>query len=94
MTLGWNFGDGHLHHESLVRNVQDVASFDEGELIVLMVEPQALGGYEIPFRAVDAATGERLRGFVQVSDLESIQPWESLDDSKLHLTGAASCDVT
>ena len=30
--------------------------------MVLMAEPQALGGSEIPFRALDAATGEGYAG--------------------------------
>lgn len=89
MTLGWNFGDGHLHHEALLEKVQSVAEFDEDELVVLMVEPQALGGGKIPFRIVDAATGERWRGHVDVSALQAIQPWETLEDRELHLSERA-----
>ena len=85
MTLGWNFGDGHLHHEPLLRKIQDALNFEEGELIVLMVEPQALGGKDIDFRLVDAARGERFRGKVQVSDLEGLQPWEKLSDDQLQI---------
>ena len=64
MTLGWNFGDGHLHHEGLVNAIQSKVNFSPSELTVIMVEPQALGGREIRFRVVDAALGEQRRGSV------------------------------
>ena len=64
MTLGWNFGDGHLHHEGLVNAIQSKVNFSPSELIVIMVEPQSLGGREIRFRVVDAALGEQRRGSV------------------------------
>jgi hypothetical protein len=44
MVLGWNFGDGHLHREELLRAVQRQCDFDEGELRCIMVESQPLGG--------------------------------------------------
>src|SRR5205814_228585 len=40
MVLGWNFGDGHLHREQLLRSVQEQCSFEEGELRCIMVEAQ------------------------------------------------------
>ena len=78
MTLGWNFGDGHLHHEGLVNALQSKVHFSPSELTVIMVEPQSLGGQEIRFRVVDAALGEQRRGSVSLSSLLAIKPSEFL----------------
>ncbi|HVU01389.1 MAG TPA: DUF3556 domain-containing protein, partial [Polyangiaceae bacterium] len=32
MVLGWNFGDGHLHGEQLLRAMQEQCGFEEGEV--------------------------------------------------------------
>lgn len=32
LVLGWNFGEGHLHNEQLLRSVQAQCQFEEGEL--------------------------------------------------------------
>jgi hypothetical protein len=34
LVLGWNFGDGHLHREPLLRAIQDQCGFEEGEIDV------------------------------------------------------------
>ena len=85
MTLGWNFGDGHLHHEPLLTKIQDVLKFDEGDLVVVMVEPQSLAGTTMSFRVVDAALGERFRGSVDIATLEKLQPWESLPAEEIRV---------
>src|SRR5207249_8439222 len=43
MVLGWNFGDGHLHREELLRAVQEQCGFEEGELRCIFVESQPPG---------------------------------------------------
>ncbi len=85
MTLGWNFGDGHLHHESLLESIQKRVDFAPSELCVVMVEPQALGDSEITFRVVDAALGELRRGRVSVAALQAIKPSEFLPDGAITL---------
>jgi hypothetical protein len=40
---GWNFGDGHFHHEQLIEAVQELCHFREGDVRVVVLEtPQAL----------------------------------------------------
>lgn len=85
MTLGWNFGDGHLHHEELIESVQRVCGFEPEELFVICVEPQALGGDTLSYRVMDAAKGELLSGKVRIKDLEATQPWEILNDERMGL---------
>jgi hypothetical protein len=75
MVLGWNFGDGHLHHEQLLAAVQEQCGFEEGELRCVFVEGQPLGRGALAWRIVDAKTGLRERGELAVSDLLRRQPW-------------------
>jgi hypothetical protein len=75
MVLGWNFGDGHLHGEQLLRAVQEQCSFDEGELRCIMVESQPLGQSTLHYRILDAKTGELEAGHVAIASLRARQPW-------------------
>jgi len=75
LVLGWNFGDGHLHDEQLLRAVQAQCSFEEGELRCVMVEAQALGGKTLHYRIHDAKTGLLEEGHAAVADLRALQPW-------------------
>lgn len=75
LVLGWNFGDGHLHREPLLRAVQAQCGFEPGELRCVFVEAQPLGRSTLAYRIVDAATGERERGELDVADLRARQPW-------------------
>jgi hypothetical protein len=75
MVLGWNFGDGHLHSEQLLRAVQAQCGFAPGELRCIMVEAQALGGSTLHYRVHDAASGLIEDGRAQVSELRELQPW-------------------
>jgi hypothetical protein len=75
MVLGWNFGDGHLHREQLLRAVQRQCEFEEGELRVIMVESQPLGGASLAYRIHDARAGLLERGDVDVNELREQQPW-------------------
>ena len=77
LTLGWNFGEGHLHHEQLLRSIQAQCGFEAGELRCIFVESQPLGGSTLAYRIVDAKTGEVERGALPVSELRSRQPWEA-----------------
>jgi hypothetical protein len=75
LALGWNFGEGHLHHEQLLAAIQRQCGFEPGELRCIFVESQALGGRTIAYRIVDAATGLIERGELPVAELRTRQAW-------------------
>lgn len=76
IVLGYNFGDGHLHNEKLVRIVQEQCGFEAGELRCVFVEAQPLGRQTLAWRIVDAKTGLLEKGTVSAQDLLARQPWE------------------
>jgi hypothetical protein len=76
LVLGWNFGDGHLHDEKLLRAIQPTCGFEPGELRCIFLEAQPLGGRSQPYRIVDAATGPIEAGELPISELRAHQPWE------------------
>ena len=78
VVLGWNFGDGHLHDESLLAAIKRRCHFEAGELRVIMLEAQPIHRQRQRYRIIDAATGLVERGHVAVADMASRQPW--LDD--------------
>jgi hypothetical protein len=75
LVLGWNFGDGHLHREELLRAVQHQCDFEEGELRCIMVEAQPLFKGTLHYRIHDAKTGLLSEGHASVASLRSRQPW-------------------
>lgn len=75
-AIGWNFGDGHLHHEGLLAAVQERCSYAPGELRVIMFESQPIGRPVQAYRIVDAATGLVETGEADVGDMISRQPWQ------------------
>jgi hypothetical protein len=75
MVLGWNFGDGHLHREPLLRAVQDQCGFVPGELRCIFVEGQPLGRATMAYRIHDAATGLVEAGTLDVREMRKRQPW-------------------
>jgi hypothetical protein len=77
MVLGWNFGDGHLHDERLLRAIQSQCGFDEGELRCVFVESQPLGADTMDWRICDAKTGEIEHGTMHVSEMRQRQPWQA-----------------
>jgi len=80
MVIGWNFGDGHLHDESLLRAVQERCGYAEGDLRVVILESQPIHRQCQHYRIVDAATGLIEEGYVDVADMVSRQPWLDGDD--------------
>jgi hypothetical protein len=78
VVLGWNFGDGHLHNEQLVEALQERCHFAPGDLRVVMLEAQPLQRQVQRYRLVDACTGELERGEVDVAQMLSHQPWETI----------------
>jgi hypothetical protein len=77
LVLGWNFGDGHLHDEPLLRSVQQQCGFDEGELRCIFVESQPFGRPTLDYRIVDAKSGLLQAGALDVRALGRRQPWEA-----------------
>jgi hypothetical protein len=77
LVLGWNFGDGHLHQEQLLRAVQEQCEFEAGELRCLFIESQPLGRGTQAWRIHDAKTGLLESGEIDVAEMRSRQPWAS-----------------
>jgi len=75
LALGWNFGDGHLHNEQLLRALQAQCGFEAGELRCIMVESQPLGQDTLHYRVLDAKTGLIEEGHASIPELRKTQPW-------------------
>ena len=73
--LGWNFGDGHLNGEQLLRAVQPICGFEEGELRVISVESQPLFDPTMHWQVFDAATGKIAEGKTELLDYVDHQAW-------------------
>jgi hypothetical protein len=74
--LGWNFGEGHLHHEQLIAVVQERCRFRPGQLRCVLLEAQPARDPAMRWRIVDAASGELASGHVRVDVLLARQPWD------------------
>ncbi len=75
-AIGWNFGDGHMHNEQLIAALQKRCGFEPGEVRVMLLDAQPIHQQRQQYRLVDAATGEFERGYVQVADMVTRQPWD------------------
>lgn len=75
-VLGWNFGDGHLCDERLLRAIQAQCQFEDGELRAIMVESQPLLGSTLHWRIVDAQRGQLAEGHVPLAELARRAPWD------------------
>ncbi|BBX62627.1 hypothetical protein MSAS_18010 [Mycobacterium saskatchewanense] len=87
MVLGWNFGDGHMHNECLVEALQRRCGFEPGEVRVVILDAQPIQKQTQEYRLVDAATGEFERGYIDVADMVTTQPWA--DDLPVHVQSGA-----
>jgi Transmembrane protein of unknown function (DUF3556) len=74
-AIGWNFGEGHLHDDQLLRAIQARCGFGPGELRVITLEGQPIQRQTQDYAIYDAATGLLERGRVKVSDMLARQPW-------------------
>lgn len=74
-ALGWNFGEGHLHDDQLLRAVQDRCGFAPGEVRVICLEGQPIHRRTQAYEVHDAALGLLERGLVEVRDMLTRQPW-------------------
>jgi hypothetical protein len=82
-AIGWNFGDGHFSNEQLVAALHKRCHFEPGEVRVVMLDAQPIHHQTQQYRLVDAATGEFERGYVEVADMVTRQPWA--DDVPVHV---------
>jgi hypothetical protein len=72
---GWNFGDGHFHHEQLLEAVQEQCRFGEGQLRVVVLESQPAHVQRQRYRIYDAASGLLEEGWVDVAEMRRRGPW-------------------
>ena len=87
-AIGWNFGDGHMSNEQLVAALQKRCHFEPGEVRIVMLDAQPIHRQTQQYRLVDAATGEFERGYVDVADMVTRQPWD--DTVPVHVTRSTS----
>jgi hypothetical protein len=90
MVLGWNFGDGHLNNESLLRAVQQQCGFAPGELRVVMVESQPLFGPKMHWKIADAADGVLEEGETAIEPMRAVQPYPTGEYAAAFGRGRAS----
>ncbi|MFI8347835.1 DUF3556 domain-containing protein [Streptomyces sp. NPDC085596] len=74
-AIGWNFGEGHLHDDQLLRAVQARCAFAPGEVRVICLEGQPLHRQTQSYEIHDAALGLLESGHVAVRDMLTRQPW-------------------
>ena len=79
LTLGWNFGDGHLHRRQLLQAIQAQCGFAPGELRCVFVESQPWFSGSLGYSIEDAADGIIRQGRVDVAPLCAAQPWTAQD---------------
>lgn len=72
---GWNFGDGHFHHEQLLEAVQERCGFAEGDVRVIVLESQPAHIQRQRYRIYDAASGLLEEGWVDVAEMRRRGPW-------------------
>lgn len=75
MLLGWQFGDGHLFDERTMAAVQEQCHFEPGEWVMAFTESQPIHKKTVQYKVVDAALGVVERGWYDVRDAVSEQPW-------------------
>ncbi|MEL6251270.1 MAG: DUF3556 domain-containing protein [Bacteroidota bacterium] len=75
VALGWNFGDGHLHSEQMLKALQKRCNWESGELRCIFVESQPLGIPFMNWRIWDAKDGLIEEGQVGIDNIVDLQPW-------------------
>ena len=95
IVAGWNFGDGHFHHEQLLEAVQEQCGFAPGELRVIALESQPAHIQRQRYRIYDAADGLLEEGWVNVSDMRARGPWLEEDwDFPVEVSGGGDRTAT
>lgn len=75
VSLGWNFGEGHLHDEQLLNAIQKRCNYESGELRCIFVESQPMGRPHLDWRIVDAQDGQLDAGRISIDELMELQPY-------------------
>ncbi len=73
--VGFNFGDGHLHDQSLINAIQTRCQFAAGEFTVVWVESEPVWQGRQQYWVMDAAVGVVERGSWAVKDAVKEIPW-------------------
>jgi hypothetical protein len=73
--VGFNFGDGHLHDQNLIKAIQRRCKFAPGEVNVVWVESGPVFSGRRSYWVMDAAVGVLERGSRAVKDAVSELPW-------------------
>jgi hypothetical protein len=73
--IGFNFGDGHLHNERMLRAVQKRCQFAPGEFLVVWIESEPIFRGRQEYWVMDVAVGIVERGNYSVADSIREQPW-------------------
>ena len=73
--VGFNFGDGHLHDQSLINAIQNRCQFAPGEFTVVWVESEPVWQGRQQYWVMDAAVGVVERGSWAVKDAVKEIPW-------------------
>jgi hypothetical protein len=87
--LGWNFGDGHLNGEQLLRAIQPICGFEEGDLRMISVESQPLFGETMHWRVYDPVRGKIAEGHTVLNDYLEHQPWPAGEVAEALMRGRA-----
>ena len=75
VVVGWNFGDGHLHNQHLLRSLQKRCQWDSGDVRVIFVDPQPILRPYLDWQIYDAKDGPLAHGRTMVDDLVQRQPY-------------------
>lgn len=75
VVVGWNFGDGHLHNQHLLRSLQERCQWETGDVRVIFVDPQPIFRPHLDWQIWDARDGELEAGRTMVDDLVDRQPY-------------------
>src|SRR6201993_4762138 len=73
--VGFNFGDGHLHDQSLINAIQKRCQFAPGEFTVVWVESEPVWQGRQQYWVMDAAVGVGEGGSWAVKDAVKEIPW-------------------
>ena len=88
--LGWNFGDGHLNGEQLLRAIQPICQFEKGELRLISVESQPLFGPTMHWRVYCPVEGKLAEGHTVIADYKDQQAWPVGEVAEAITGGAAA----
>ncbi len=75
VVVGWNFGDGHLHNEHLLRALQKRCQWNSGDVRVIFVDPQPIFRPYLDWQIHDAKDGPLTHGRAMIDDLVQRQPY-------------------